>query len=136
MDTRLQCDTLSRPAVSQARNAKRRVLVVDDNRDLALSYSLLFTLEGHDVRIALNGPHALEVAREYRPDVALLDIRLPGINGCELARRLRGELGPDVLLILVTAYARQGIPGDADSADFSHFFTKPVEFTAISRLLA
>ena len=85
---------------------KRRVLVVDDNRDIAVSSSRLLELQGHEVAVAFDGRQALEVAREFRPDVALLDVGLPHIDGYELARRLRGEYGPEVLLIIITAYAR------------------------------
>src|SRR5690242_9637615 len=85
---------------------KRRVLVVDDNRDLVLTYSWLLKSQGHEVEVAFDGLRALEVAREFRPDVALLDVGLPHIDGYELARRLRSEYGPEVLLIIVTAYAR------------------------------
>ncbi len=70
----------------------RRILVVDDNVDAAnVLGRLLARLWGQDVRVAYDGPSALEVARSFRPEVVLLDIGLPGMDGCEVARRLRGE---------------------------------------------
>src|SRR4051812_38833609 len=93
-----------RPARADAQSGRRRVLVVDDNRDLALTSSWLLHYKGHEVEVAFDGLGALEVARAFRPDVALLDVGLPGINGYELARRLRAEYGSDVLLIVLTAY--------------------------------
>jgi CheY-like chemotaxis protein len=115
---------------------KRRVLVVDDNEDLAFSYSWLLELLGHEAAVAHDGLRALEVAREFRPDVALLDVGLPHIDGYELARRLRAEYGPDVLLIIVTAYARDNDRRQAYEAYFDHHFTKPIDGTTIADLLA
>jgi CheY-like chemotaxis protein len=115
---------------------RRRVLVVDDNEDIALSSSLLLELQGHEVAVAFDGHTALEVAREFRPDVALLDVGLPDMNGYELARRLRGEYGPGVLLIIITAYARDNDRGRAYEADFDHHFTKPLDYSTIADTLA
>src|SRR3954466_14071395 len=114
----------------------RRVLVVDDNEDIAHSSSLLLKLQGHEVAVAFDGRTALEVAREFRPDVALLDVGLPGMNGYERARRLRGEYGPGVLLIIITAYARDNDRRWAYEADFDHHFTKPLDYQVIIDLLA
>jgi CheY-like chemotaxis protein len=124
------------PTASSAGSGRRRVLVVDDSRDIATSSARLLEYAGHDVRIVFDGLHALDVAREYRPDVALLDVGLPGIDGYELARRLRAEFGPDILLVIITAYAREQRYSEASRADVDHFFIKPVDFTVITRLLA
>ena len=66
---------------------KLRVLVVDDNLDTVHSMAMLVKMMGHEVQFAINGFAALEVAREFRPDVVLLDIGLPDFSGCEIARR-------------------------------------------------
>ena len=68
-----------------------RVLVVDDNADTVLSFSMLLKTSGHNVRTAHDGPTAVQVALDYRPDVVLLDIGLPGLNGYEVARQLRQQ---------------------------------------------
>src|SRR4051794_35603911 len=115
---------------------KRRVLVVDDNEDIALSSSWILELEGHEVAVAFDGRTALEVARDFRPDVALLDVGLPHIDGYELARRLRSEYGPEVLLIIITAYARDNDRRRAYEAYFDHHFTKPIDCMTIPDLLA
>ena len=115
---------------------RRRVLVVDDNQDLALSSSLLLELQGHEVAVAFDGRQALEVAREFRPEVALLDVGLPHIDGYELARQLRCEYGPEVLLIIITAYARDNPRRQAYEAYFDHHFTKPLDYMTIADLLA
>src|SRR3954449_2985098 len=123
------------PSIHRGEVRKRRVLVVDDNRDIALSSSRLLELHGHEVAVAFDGRRALEVAREFRPDVALLDVGLPGIHGYELARRLRADYGPGVLLIIITAYARDNDRGRAYEAYFDHHFTKPAGFATITKLL-
>ena len=136
MDCQDKGVTACEPSGRESGERRRRVLVVDDNRDIAISSSLLLELQGHEVAVAFDGRTALEVAREFRPDVALLDVGLPGMNGYELARRLRGEYGPGVLLIIITAYARDNDRRWAYEADFDHHFTKPLDYTTIADLLA
>src|SRR4051794_20276379 len=113
-----------------------RVLVVDDNPDIAVSSSQLLEFLGHEVEVAFDGLQALEVARAFRPDAALLDVGLPGLDGYELARRLRVEFGPGLLLIIITAYARDNPCRQAYEAHFDHHFTKPPDFATIAELLA
>src|SRR5262249_48911530 len=79
------------PPSSGERPTSRRVLVVDDSEDAALSLAKLLRQRGHEVRVAYDGPSALEAARGDPPEVAFLDIGMPGMDGCELARRLRQE---------------------------------------------
>jgi CheY-like chemotaxis protein len=114
---------------------KHRVLVVDDNEDLAVTWSYLLKSHGHEVAVAHDGQRALEVAREFRPDVALLDVGLPRIDGYELARLLRDEYGPDVLLIIITAYSWDTARRHDYETYFDHHFTKPLEFTTIADML-
>src|SRR3954464_9181174 len=124
------------PSIHRGEVRKRRVLVVDDNQDIAVSCSRLLELQGHEVAVAFDGCRALEVARDFRPDVALLDVGLPHIDGYELAKRLREEYGPEVLLIIITAYARDNDRRQAYEAYFDHHLTKPVDFTTITDLMA
>ncbi len=112
----------------------RRVLVVDDNADSAFSLSLLLNARGHDVRVAHDGPSAVAIAREHRPEVALLDLGLPGMDGCELAGRLRAQSESQLaLLVAVTGYAHDAAREKARAAGFDHHLVKPV---ALSELLA
>ena len=74
-----------------ARPSGHRLLVVDDNQDAAVSLAMLLRLQGHEVRVAHDGPAALEMAKAYPPDVVFLDIGMPGMDGYEVARRLRSS---------------------------------------------
>src|SRR5262249_52831389 len=89
-----------KPAAPAAGPAPRRVLVVDDNVDAAQTMGVLLEAAGHDVRLAHDGPGALEAARDYGPDVVLLDIGLPGMNGFEVAAGLRAAFPRDGLLLV------------------------------------
>jgi CheY-like chemotaxis protein len=114
-----------------------RVLVVDDNPDSADTLGLLLRLTGHEVRTAYDGPAALEAARSYRPEVAVVDLGLPRMDGCELARRLRKQPGWDaVLLVALTGHGRDEDRRRTQEAGFDHHLVKPVEFETLQRLLA
>ena len=115
----------------------RRVLVVDDNRDAAESLTVLLELWGHAVRIANDGPDALALAAEYRPDTVLLDIGLPGMDGYEVARRLRELPGShSMFLVAVTGYGQDEDRRRAYETGFDHHLTKPVEPAKLGSLLA
>ena len=115
--------------------AKTRVLVVDDNPDIVWSSSVLCRLSGFDVETAFNGQAALEVARVFRPEIALLDIGLPGMDGFELARRLREQYGSALLLIAITGYGQDENRRRSEAAGFDYHFTKPVDFMALTSSL-
>ena len=120
----------------QEGGARRRILVVDDNRDAAQALRLLLEGEGHEVRVAGDGPSGLAAAKEYRPDVALLDIGLPKMNGYELAKRMREEPSlQGTLLIAVTGYGQMHDRARGSASGFHHHLVKPVEFGALRRLL-
>lgn len=138
------CFTVRLPAMaenapSQSRAnplPQRRVLVVDDNRDLAESLGMVLRLWGHDVKVVYDGPGALAAAREYRPDVVFLDIGLPGLDGYEVARRLRGPLGfRDARVVAITGYGREEDRRKAREAGFDVHLTKPVDPEELQKLL-
>ena len=79
----------AKASVAGPRTQARRILVVDDNKDAAVSLALLLRLHGHQVQVAHDGPAALGLAREFRPHVVFLDIGMPGMDGYEVARRFR-----------------------------------------------
>jgi PAS domain S-box-containing protein len=113
-----------------------RALLVDDNVDAATSLSLLLQLAGHDVCVAHDGPEALKLASDFKPDIVLLDIGLPGMGGYEVARRLRRmpELGRPVL-VAVTGW---GAPEDrlrSKEAGFDEHLTKPADISTIELIL-
>ena len=114
----------------------RRVLVVEDNRDAAESLSLLLTLAGHEVRLAHDGSTAVKVASAYRPEVVLLDIGLPGMDGFHVARRLREEPGlDDAFLVAMTGYGQAEDRRRSQEAGFDRHLTKPVEPAVLRELL-
>jgi signal transduction histidine kinase/ActR/RegA family two-component response regulator len=108
-------------------NGKTRILVADDNRDAAESMVLMLRLRGHDARAAHDGEQALEVARAFRPQVALLDIGMPRLNGYDVARRIREEpWGAGVLLVALTGWGQAEDKRRAVEAGFDRHYTKPV----------
>jgi signal transduction histidine kinase/ActR/RegA family two-component response regulator len=115
--------------------ARRRVLVVDDNRDAAELLAEALGVAGHDVRVAFDGPGALHLAAAFRPDLGLLDIGLPVMDGYELARRLR-EAHPDVGLVAVTGYGQREDVERARRAGFDGHLVKPVELGRLFDVLA
>jgi two-component system CheB/CheR fusion protein len=111
-----------------------RVLVVDDNRDAADTSAVLLGLWGHDVRVAYSGAAALEAVAAFQPDVFLLDIGMPGMNGNDLAQRFRDRF-PDALLIAVTGYADTGHRALGEEAGFDLYLAKPVAPSDLETLL-
>jgi len=113
-----------------------RILVVDDNQDAAESLGMLLRYAGCDVRTAHDGLEAVGAASVFRPEVAILDIGLPGLNGYDAARRIRKELGTRVTLIAVTGWGQDEDRRRSKEAGFDHHLTKPVELDALQSLLA
>lgn len=115
----------------------RRILVVDDNIDGAESTAMLIKHAGHAVRTATDGPEALATATEFRPNVVLLDIGLPGMSGYEVARNLRGRAETSkALLIAMTGYAQPEDVARSKAAGFDHHVVKPVSLAKILKLVS
>jgi CheY-like chemotaxis protein len=117
-------------------NTPKRVLVVDDNKDAAESMSMLLELWGHEVRRAYDGPSALASARRWQPEAVFLDIGLPGMDGYEVAERLR-ELpkGEDTVLIAITGYGQEDDRRRSQRAGIDHHLVKPVAPEGLRSLL-
>ncbi len=112
------------------------VLVADDNEDAADSLAVLLRLEGYRVRVAYDGRTALEALRVLPPDVAFLDIAMPGLNGYEVVQTVREESTDDpLLLVAVTACGTRADKEMARAAGFDHHFTKPVDPNELLALL-
>jgi PAS domain S-box-containing protein len=125
------------PVGTPATGRTRRVLVVDDNLDAAEMLGALLRHAGHEVRVAGDGPAALDVAAEFRPDVALLDIGLPGMDGYELARALRLDPAlPAIVLIALTGWGQEEDKKRARDAGFDGHLTKPADPEQVMRLVA
>jgi len=115
---------------------KRRILVVDDNVDAAEALGELLRDYGHEVATAHDGPQALDNARLHHPEIILLDISMPEMDGYEVARRMRGELGlGDALLIALSGYGEDRHRRLAREAGFDQHVTKPVDVSKIEELL-
>lgn len=113
------------------------VLIADDHRDSADALALLLHLWGYEPFVAYDGLTALELALTQAPDAALLDISLPGMDGCELARRLRREPGTaKALLVAVTGHVLHEDHARCLAAGFDHVFVKPFDPDQLRALLA
>ena len=127
------------PRKKRQSGPSRRVLVVDDNVLSAQSLATILKLEAHDVRVTHDGGLAIEAVRRFRPEVVLMDIGLPGMDGYEVARRLRddGELAAGIaLLVAVTGYAEDDARRRSQEAGFDHHLVKPVDPDGVLALLA
>jgi CheY-like chemotaxis protein len=115
---------------------KRRLLVVDDNRDAAESMSMLLEMWGHEVAYAYDGPTALRTAEKWQPEAVFLDIGLPGMDGYEVAERLR-ELphAKGAVLIAITGYGQDDDRLRSRRAGIDHHLVKPVAPDALRSLI-
>jgi CheY-like chemotaxis protein len=127
------------PPIEKAKRAgpSLRVLVVDDNEDMVQTLTMLLRDSGHDVRTAYDGPTALEAAGDYRPNVVLLDIGLPGLDGYEVAKRIREQPAlQNAVLIAMTGYGQEKDRQRSQEAGFDHHLIKPADFAKVKQILA
>jgi PAS domain S-box-containing protein len=130
-----------RPEVATREGAKRaaqsgRVLVVDDNTDAADSVAILLGAAGYDIRVAYSAKSALQTAVEYQPDIVLLDIGLPEMDGYEVARLLRQQVGlTDTKLIALTGYGQDADRQRSQESGFDNHLVKPVDSGTLQELL-
>lgn len=114
-----------------------RVLVVDDNADAAETLAMLLKHWGHDVKLAVDGPTALETVAAQHPDVVLLDIGLPGMSGYEVAERMRANPAlSDTVLVAMTGYGQAEDKKRSRQAGFTLHLVKPVEPPRLQKLLS
>jgi CheY-like chemotaxis protein len=113
-----------------------RILVVDDNTDSADSLGMLLRLKGNDIRTAHDGLEAVEVAETFHPELVLLDIGLPKLNGYEVARRIRQQpWGRDMILVALTGWGQDEDRRLSQVAGFNFHIVKPVELAALEKML-
>jgi CheY-like chemotaxis protein len=111
-------------------------LVVDDNRDAADSLAQVLQYLGHEARTAYDGPEAVQAATAFRPEVVLLDIGLPKMNGYEVARHIRQQSwGEGMALIALTGWGQDEDKRRALEAGFDHHLTKPVGVEVLQKVL-
>lgn len=114
-----------------------RILVVDDNHDSALSLAMMLSIMGHETRTAHDGESAVTTAESFLPDVVLLDIGLPKLNGYEVAQRIREQAwGASMFLIAVTGWGQDEDRQRSSEVGLNVHMVKPVEPAALERLLA
>jgi CheY-like chemotaxis protein len=114
----------------------RRILVADDNRDLLELMQEMLEHHGHEIRIAYNGPDAVQICEEFKPDIVFLDIGLPGLNGYEVAKQIRkGASCTKMQIVAVTGFARDADRTRALESGFNEHVAKPIDFDRISKLL-
>ncbi len=125
------------PVENNGAPTKRRILVVDDNRDTAASLATVLTLQGHNTRTAHDGIEGYELASAFRPDVILLDIGLPRMSGYETCRRIREQLwGKSVLIIAISGWGQEEDKRKALEAGFDQHLTKPPDPAVLAGLLS
>jgi signal transduction histidine kinase len=125
------------PAARAKREVRRRVLVVDDNRDAADSFGMLLELIGADVRVVHDGATALRALEEFAPTIVVLDIGMPGMDGYEVARRIRQQpRGSAVTLVALTGWGQEEDRRRCRMAGFDHHLTKPVDIDVFETLMS
>jgi len=115
---------------------RRRVLVIDDNADAANALAMLVSSIGGEPRVAFDGESGLAQSLDFRPHVVLLDVGMPGIDGYETCRRIRQQIGSDVVVVALTGWGQEQDKRAAKLAGFDAHLTKPADLTTLERLLA
>jgi CheY-like chemotaxis protein len=116
---------------------RRRILIADDLRDTVNSLAMMLRLAGHEIQTAHDGLEAVQAAAVFRPDVVLLDIGMPKMNGYEAARHIRAQpWGEKMVLVALTGWGQEEDKRRATEAGFDHHLTKPVEPAVLHKLLA
>jgi signal transduction histidine kinase len=132
----LQAVPASRLKVAAPRVAQLKILIADDNNDALETLALLLEMAGHDVVKASDGQAAFDAAAEYRPDIALLDIGMPILNGCEVAKHIRAtEWGQDMTLVAVSGWGQHDDVQRSSAAGFNLHLVKPIDFEAVEKIL-
>jgi two-component system CheB/CheR fusion protein len=117
-------------------NTLKRLLVIDDNKDAAESMSMLLEMWGHEVAYAYDGPSALQTAQQWHPEAVILDIGLPGMDGYQVAERLRAlPRGKQAVLIAITGYGQEDDRRRSRRAGIDHHLVKPVAPDMLRRLI-
>jgi CheY-like chemotaxis protein len=112
-----------------------RILVVDDNPALVATFATLLRLSGHDLETALHGTEALDRCMSFQPDVVLLDVGLPGLDGFAIARELRQRNGHNLRIIGISGYGHKEYQDIGKEAGFDAYLVKPVDHDELERLL-
>ncbi len=115
--------------------AAMSVLIIEDNEDARVALAMLLEAESYSVREAANGPDGVAAAQTYEPDVALVDIGLPGLDGYAVARAIRASGNTRTLLVALTGYGQPSDARLAMEAGFDRHLVKPVDFDALRKVM-
>lgn len=126
----------AQPTPSAETKPRLRIIVADDDRDAVMTLATILQHEGHQVREVYRGSEVLRMVREFDPDVALIDIGMPGMTGYDVARELRQIFGKRPVLVAVTGWKKASDRIAAQIAGFDHHLAKPLEPEALLGLLA
>jgi len=129
-------EVTSAQSVRPTPEIRRRVVVIDDNKDSADAMGMLVSVLGGESRVAYDGESGLHHVLEFRPDIVLLDIGMPGIDGYETCRRIRKALGSDIVIIALTGWGQEHDKLAATRAGFTAHLTKPADLATLEGLLA
>jgi CheY-like chemotaxis protein len=122
-------------AASDGSKLSLRVLIADDNEDAADMLAMILDSRGHEVRVAHDGLEAVSSAKAFQPDVALLDIGMPELNGHEVAAQIRTLSGGSVMLVAVTGWSEPGVAHGQEYAGFDHHLVKPIDLERLTACL-
>ena len=111
------------------------MLLVDDNVDSTEPLSLLLQAKGHQTRVAVEGEEAISVAADFQPNCVVLDLGLPGMDGYEVARRLRERHGAHITLVALTGWAGKEVRAKAAEAGFDYHLVKPVNWEELEHIV-
>jgi len=120
----------------RAQLRRHRILVADDNQDSAVVLAHFLATEGHEVQTVYNGVKAIEAVKNLRPEVAILDIGMPGLNGYDTAQQIRSEFGKRIVLIAVTGWGQEEDKKRSREAGFDYHLTKPIDVSTLEKILA
>jgi CheY-like chemotaxis protein len=123
-------------AVSESSEESLRVLIADDNEDAADMLAMILDSKGHEVLVAHDGLEAVSSAVSFSPDVALLDIGMPELNGHEVAAQIRERAGKSVTLVAITGWSEPGVAQQKQYAGFDHHLVKPVDLERLNAFLS
>jgi CheY-like chemotaxis protein len=120
---------------SEGSDLSLRVLIADDNEDAADMLAMILDSKGHEVRVAHDGLEAVSSAEAFEPDVALLDIGMPELDGHQVAAQIRKIAGPSVMLVAITGWSEPGVAHGQTYAGFDHHLVKPIDLERLSACL-
>jgi CheY-like chemotaxis protein len=137
LSSETRTDATIATAASSGATTRRRILLADDNVDAADVLGQLLALYGHEVSLAHDGAHAVAVAEQMRPEIIVLDIGMPTLNGYDAARRIRAQVwGQSPVLVALTGWGNQDHRTESVDAGFDHHLVKPVDLTELLQVIA